>query len=162
MYLDRGKLARIEHDRKLRESLKKNLNVLVQKQKLVKDGKVKTNISILELPTLKYGKPGKESLASGGGAGQAGRGKPGSGQPDAGGQDQVVDLSGTLGSDDHADAQMVELDFDEFVRLAQEQLLEDLNLPPVGSSPLAGDVEHEEEEELMEIDRPGMPADLDL
>lgn len=161
MYLDRGKLAQIEHDKKLRESLKKNLSVLVQKQKLVKDGKVKTNIAILDLPTLRYGKPGKESLASGG---QGGQGQAGKGGKDQGGgqQQEVLDLSGSQGSDEHSDAQTVELDFEEFVRIAQEQLLEELNLPPVGTSHLTGEVERDEEQELMDIDRSGSTADLDL
>jgi uncharacterized sporulation protein YeaH/YhbH (DUF444 family) len=162
MYLDRGKLAQIEHDKKLRESLKKNLSVLVQKQKLVKDGKVKTNIAILDLPTLRFGKPGKESLASGGG--QGGQGQPGKGGKDQGGgqQQETLDLSGVMGSDEHSDAQTVELDFDEFVRIAQEQLLEELDLPPVGTSHLTGEVERDEEQELMDIDRSGSTADLDL
>ncbi|MBI2945061.1 MAG: DUF444 family protein [Candidatus Wallbacteria bacterium] len=162
MYLDRGKLAQIEHDRKLREYLKKNLNVLVQRQKLVKDGKVKTNISVLDLPTLKYGKPEKEVLGSG--SGQSGKGKQGKGGKDQGdGEPQeILDLSGTLGSDDHSESQLVELDFDEFVRLAQEQLIEELNLPPIGRAQITGDVEREEEQDLMDLDRPGSQADLNL
>ncbi len=162
MYLNRGKLAQSEHDRKLREYLKKNLNVLVQRQKLVKDGKVKTNISVLDLPTLRFGKPEKEVLGSG--SGQGGKGNKGQGGADAGGGDgqEVLDLTGTLGSDEHGDTQTVELDFEEFVRLAQEQLIEELDLPPMGNTRMTGDVEKDEDQAMMDIDRLGPAADLNL
>src|SRR4051812_9721204 len=97
MYIDRGKLAQIEHDKRLREYLKKELNTLIQRQKLVKDGKVKTNFSILDLPTLRFGKPDKEALASGSGGGKGKPQKGGKGQqgqPGQGEYQEVQDMSG--------------------------------------------------------------------
>jgi uncharacterized sporulation protein YeaH/YhbH (DUF444 family) len=162
MYIDRGKLAQIEHDKRLKEYLKREFNTLIQRQKLVKDGKVKTNFSVLDLPTLKFGKPDKEQLASGGGGGKGRQQKGGKGQQGGGDQHEVVDVSGMHGADDHADPQMVELDFDEFVRLAQEQLIDELNLPPMNPPRLSGEVLSDENMELEEEDRFGIPSDLNL
>ena len=165
MYIDRGKLAQIEHDKRLREYLKKELNTLIQRQKLVKDGKVKTNFSILDLPTLRFGKPDREALASGSGGGKGKQQKGGRGQQGQQGQgdyQEVQDMSGIYGADEHADPQFVELDFDEFVRLAQEQLIEELNLPTMNPPRLAGELISDENTELDGEDRIGNPSDLNL
>lgn len=165
MYIDRGKLAQIEHDKRLREYLKKELNTLIQRQKLVKDGKVKTNFSILDLPTLRYGKPDREALASGSGGGKGKPQKGGKGQqgqPGQGDYQEVQDMSGIYGADDHADPQFVELDFDEFVRLAQEQLIEELDLPTMNPPRLAGELTSDDNMELDGEDRQGSPSDLNL
>lgn len=165
MRIDRGKLARIEHDKKLKAYLKENLDVLVQRQKLVKNGKVKTNIAILDLPTLRFGKPEQEQLMKGKGGGQGGKGEQQQGQPQPGeGQegDEKVEVSGTKGADDHGDAQTVEVDFDDFVRMAQEQLLDELELPAMRPPGVSGDMPSSENFDLMEIDRPGLPADMNL
>lgn len=163
-YIDRGRLAQSEHDRKLREFLKKNLDALVQRQKLVKDGKVSTDMTVLDLPTLKYGDPDKEQLGRGGGSGsgdQQQKGQKG-GKPGEGEGTEKVDVTGRQGADEHAEAQTVEFDFDEFVRLAQEQLLDELELPTVNPPRVEGDLKTEDQLEQMEIDRPGLPADIHL
>ncbi|MBI4858702.1 MAG: DUF444 family protein [Candidatus Riflebacteria bacterium] len=161
-YVDRGKLAQVEHDKRLREYLKKDFNVLIQKQKLVRDGKVKTNFATLDLPTLRFGKPDKESLASGGGGGKGKPQKGGKPQQGQGQKEELVDVSGAQGADDHSDPQYVELDFDEFVRMAQEQLIEELNLPPLNPPRLSGEVLSDENVELDDQDRYGLMVDLDL
>lgn len=157
--IDRGRLAQAEHDRQLKEYLRENFDALVRRQKLVADGKVRTNISVLDLPTLEYARPGKESLAMGSGqkGGQGQPGQPGDGQPG-----EVVDLSGRQGADHHGEQTMVELDFDEFVRLAQEQLLDQLDLPPLGPPRVQGEAPSISEEEEIDIDRPGLMSELDL
>jgi uncharacterized sporulation protein YeaH/YhbH (DUF444 family) len=165
MYIDRGKLAQIEHDKRLREYLKKELNTLIQRQKLVKDGKVKTNFSILDLPTLKFGKPEREVLVSGSGGGKGKQQRGGKGQQGQSGQGEwleVIDMSGIQGSDDHSDPQFVELDFDEFVRLAQEQLIDELNLPAMNPPRLSGELLSDEHLELDDEDRQGNLSDLQL
>jgi len=161
MYIDRGKLAQIDHDNRLKEYLRKDLNTLIQKQKLVKDGRVKTNFSVLDLPTLRFGRPDKQVLASGGGKGsqqKGGKGQQGQNQ----GYTELGDISGAPGADEHSDPQYVDLDFDEFVRLAQEQLIEELNLPPFNPPRIAGDVLSDENMELGDEDRYGLPSDLNL
>ena len=164
-FYDRGKLAQAEHDKKLRQLLKSKLDSLVQRQKLVKNGKVKTDVSILELPTLKYGDQDKEQLGQGGGGGAQDGQKKGQkkaqNQKDGEG-DEKVDVSGRQGADEHGESQSVELDFDEFIELAQEQLLDELELPQVNPPRMEGDMSSEDEIAQMEIDRPGLPADLHL
>jgi len=164
-FYDRGRLAQSEHDRKLRTYLKENLDALVQRQKLVKNGKVKTDISILELPTLKYGDPDKEQLGRGGGGGGK-DGKKDQQQKAQSAQDgdgtEKVDVTGRQGADEHGDTQTVDLDFDEFVRLAQEQLIEELDLPQLNPPRLEGDMLSQDEVAQMEIDRPGLPSDIHL
>jgi uncharacterized sporulation protein YeaH/YhbH (DUF444 family) len=155
--VNRGRLAQAEHDEQLRKFLRKNLDSLIRKQKLVVDGRIKTNLTTLELPTLEFGRPEKESL----GQGQPGQGKKGQGDPD-GEPAEPLDLSGRQGSDDHGVTGTVEIDFEEFVRLAQEQLMEELDLPPVGPPRMEGEVASFSEESQMELDRHGLPADLDL
>ena len=159
-FFDRGKLAQAEHDKKLRQYLKSNLDALVQRQKLVKNGKVKTDISVLDLPTLKYGDPDKEQLGRGSGGGGK-DGKEGQQQKEGEG-DEKVDVTGRQGADEHSDSQTVDLDFDEFVRLAQEQLLDELELPMLNPPRLEGDMMTEDEVAQMEIDRPGLPSDIHL
>jgi len=166
-FFDRGKLAQTEHDKKLRQYLKENLDQLVQKQKLMKNGKVQTDLSTLELPTLRYGSEDKEQLGkgSGGGEGEEGKeqGKKQQGQEaDDGDKTEKVDVTGRLGADEHSDSQKVELDFDEFVRIAQEQLIDELDLPRLNPPRLEGSLLTEDEIEQMDIDRLGVPSDIHL
>lgn len=158
--VNRGRLAQLEHDRQLKEYLKQNLDALVRRQKLVVGGQVKTNIAVLDLPTLEYGKPEKAVLGRGSGGGKGQKG--GSPQPGDGEEVEVLDMSGRQGADEHGEQQFVQLDFEEFVRLAQEQLLEELDLPPIGPPRSEGEIESAAEEEMMDVDRPGPVADLDL
>lgn len=166
MYVDRGKLAQIEHDKRLKAYIRENMKSLIQRQKLVKNGKVSTNFSILELPVLKYGRPDREQLASGGGGKQGGQqqgqGQKGGGKGQGGDYEVIQDLSGTPGSDDHSDPEFLELDFEDFVRLAQEQLLEDLDLPSFTPPRSNGEMPTMESFELDEEDRQGIMADLNL
>jgi len=157
--VDRGRLAQAEHDVQLRRFLRENLDSLVRRQKLVVDGRIKTNISTLDLPTLEYGRPDKSALGQGV-PGEGGKGKGGDGK--GGDPVEVLDLSGRKGSDEHGDESFVELDFEEFVRLAQEQLLEELDLPPVGPPRVDGEVPAFSEASQMDLDRRGPAADLDL
>ncbi len=156
--IDRGRLAQAEHDLQLKEYLKTNLDALVRRQKLVVDGKVKTAIATLDLPTLEYGRPEKQVLGRGEGQG-GGQAKPGQGQ---GEPVEVLDMSGRQGADHHGENQSVELDFEEFVRLAQEQLLEELELPPLGPPRSGGEVESAEAMEDSDLDRPGLRSEVDL
>src|SRR3989475_4503442 len=55
MRIHRGHIAQHKHDQLLREYLKQHLNELIQQKELIIDGKVKTQIATLDLPTLKYG-----------------------------------------------------------------------------------------------------------
>src|SRR2546422_11375093 len=90
MRIHRGHIAQHKHDQLLREYLKQHLNELIQQKELIIDGKVKTQIATLDLPTLKYGEDAPV-LARGtgrggkGGAGGAGPTRGGEG-PGAGGQ----------------------------------------------------------------------------
>lgn len=155
--VNRGRLAQAEHDEQLRKFLRENLDSLVRKQKLVVDGRIKTNISTLDLPTLEFGRPEKQVLGQGA-PGQGGQG----GQGQGGEPVEVLDMSGRQGADEHGEASYVEMDFEEFVRLAQEQLLQELDLPPVGPPRMEGEVAAYTEEAQMEVDRRGLAADLDL
>ncbi len=114
MRIHRGRIAQYKHDQLLREYLKQNLNELIQQKELILDGKVKTQIATLDLPTLKFGEE-SQFLAQGSGSGGAG----GQGAGAGAGGDQVQALGGLLGGDHHGKELQVELDFDEFVRLAQ-------------------------------------------
>jgi uncharacterized sporulation protein YeaH/YhbH (DUF444 family) len=67
-----------------------------------------------------------------------------------------------LGGDHHGPEVRVELDFEEFVRLAQEVLVEELELPSLQHLPRGGEVETEEFPELDDLDRMGLAADLNL
>jgi uncharacterized sporulation protein YeaH/YhbH (DUF444 family) len=157
MRIHRGRIAQYKHDQLLREYLKQNLNELIQQKELILDGKVKTQIATLDLPTLKFGEE-SQFLAQGGGAGGAG----GQGAGAGAGGDQVQALGGLLGGDHHGKELQVELDFDEFVRLAQEVLLDDLRLPAFHDPGRAGEVEAQEQVELDDLDRIGLRADLNL
>jgi len=55
MRIHRGRIAQHKHDELLRTYLKQNLHELIQQKELVVDGKVKTQLSTLDLPTLRYG-----------------------------------------------------------------------------------------------------------
>ncbi|HEV2358249.1 MAG TPA: DUF444 family protein [bacterium] len=157
MRIHRGRIAQYKHDQLLREYLKQNLNELIQQKELIIDGKVKTQIATLDLPTLKFGEE-TQFLAQGSGSGGAG----GQGAGAGAGADQVQALGGLLGGDHHGKELQVELDFDEFVRLAQEVLLDDLRLPAFHDPGRAGEVEAQEQVELDDLDRIGLKADLNL
>ncbi len=166
-YVHRGRLAQKEHDRKLREYIEKHLDDLIQRQKLVQDGKVMTDLSVLDLPRLRYSRDDDEQLGRGEGKGgqasndkgEGARGKQGRGEGD---EIENVDLSGRQGADIHGDATTVAVDFEEFVRLAQKQLLDELKLPTFRPPSMSGELEEKAEDEDMDIDRPGLPADLHL
>jgi uncharacterized sporulation protein YeaH/YhbH (DUF444 family) len=151
MRIHRGRIAQHKHDELLRAYLKQNLHELIQQKELVVGGKVKTQLSTLDLPTLRYGD--EEAFLAQGGAGGSGAG---------GAEDGVQPVGGLLGGDHHGPEVRVELDFDEFVRLAQEVLLEDLELPALQRVPRGGEVETEDLPELDDLDRVGLPADLNL
>ncbi len=151
----RGRIAQHMHDELLREYLKQHLNELVQQKELIIDGKVKTQIATLDLPTLKYGED-SPVLARGGGRGQ------GSGGQGQGAEDEIQVLGGLLGGDHHGKELRVELDFDEFVRLAQEVLLEEIKLPVLNEPSRSGEVETDEMPELDDLDRIGLRPDLNL
>jgi len=156
MKIHRGRIAQYKHDQMLRDYLKQNLNELIQQKELIVDGRVKTQIATLDLPTLKFGEE-SQFLAQGGGSGAG----PGGGAAGAGG-DQVQALGGLLGGDHHGKELTVELDFDEFVRLAQEVLLDELRLPAFREPARAGEVESQDTSELDDLERVGLRADLNL
>ncbi len=156
MKIHRGRIAQYKHDQLLREYLKQNLNDLIQQKELIIGGKVKTQIATLDLPTLKFGEEA-QFLAQGGGGGGAG------GAQSAGaGADQVQALGGLLGGDHHGKEMQVELDFDEFVKLAQEVLLDELRLPTFHEPARWGEVESQDTPELDDLDRIGLRSDLNL
>lgn len=152
--IHRGRIAQYKHDALLRDYLKQHLNELIQQKELVIDGRVKTQIATLDLPTLKYGEEAAV-LARGSGAG----GGAGGGQ---GGGDEMQVLGGMLGGDHHGKELRVELDFDEFVRLAQEVLLEEIRLPSFTEAAAGGEVEGPDLPELYDLDRIGLRPDLNL
>lgn len=151
MRIHRGRIAQHKHDELLRAYLKQNLHELIQQKELVVDGKVKTQLTTLDLPTLRYGDE-EAYLAQGAGAGGGG----------GGGEEGVQPVGGMLGGDHHGPEVRVELDFEEFVRLAQEVLVEELELPSLQHLPRGGEVETEEFPELNDLDRMGLAADLNL
>ncbi len=151
MKIHRGRIAQYKHDQLLREYLKQNLTEIIQQKELIIDGKVKTQIVTLDLPTLKFGEESQflaQGAGSGGGAG--------------GGTDQIQALGGLLGGDYHGKELHVELDFDEFVKLAQEVLLEELRLPTFHEPARSGEVESQDLPELDDLDRIGLHSDLNL
>ena len=152
MRIHRGRIAQHKHDSLLREYLKQHLNELIQQKELVIDGRVKTQIATLDLPTLKFGEEAAV-LARGNGAGS------GAGQ---GGGDEMQVLGGMLGGDHHGKEMRVELDFDEFVRLAQEVLLDEIRLPVFTETAAGGEVESPDLPELYDLDRIGLRPDLNL
>jgi hypothetical protein len=152
MRIHRGRIAQHKHDELLRAYLKQNLHELIQQKELVVDGKVKTQLTTLDLPTLRYGDE-EAYLAQGSG---------GTGRGSGGGEEGVQPVGGLLGGDHHGPEVRVELDFDEFVRLAQEVLLEELELPALQRVPRGGEVETEDLPELDDLDRLGLAADLNL
>jgi uncharacterized sporulation protein YeaH/YhbH (DUF444 family) len=157
MKVHRGRIAQYKHDQLLREYLKQNLNEIIQQKELIIDGKVKTQIATLDLPTLKFGEE-TQFLAQGtGGSGGSG-GSAGAGA----GADRLQGLGGLLGGDHHGKELQVELDFDEFVKLAQEVLLEDLQLPSFHEPARSGEVESQDLPELDDLDRIGLRSDLNL
>ncbi len=157
MKIHRGRIAQYKHDQLLREYLKQNLNDLIQQKELIVDGKVKTQIATLDLPTLKFGEEA-QFLAQGAGGGASGGGASGSGP----GGEQVQALGWLLGGDHHGKELHVELDFDEFVKLAQEVLLDELRLPAFHEPARSGEVESQDTPELDDLDRIGLRADLNL
>jgi len=156
--IHRGRIAQHKHDQLLREYLKQNLNELIQQKELIIDGRVKTQITTLDLPTLRYGEEATVLAQGQGGAGQ-GQGR-GAGRD--GGDEEVQALGGLLGGDHHGRELRVELDFDEFVRLAQEVLIDEIQLPPLHTVGRAGEVETDEMPELDDLDRIGLRPDLNL
>ncbi|HXF82175.1 MAG TPA: DUF444 family protein [bacterium] len=152
--IHRGRIAQHKHDALLREYLKQHLGELIQQKELVIDGRVKTQIATLDLPTLKYGEEAAV-LARGGGAGAGAGGGAGAGE-------EMQVLGGLLGGDHHGKEMRVELDFDEFVRLAQEVLLEEIRLPVFSETAPGGEVEAPELPELHDLDRIGLRPDLNL
>jgi len=155
MKIHRGRIAQYKHDALLRDYLKQNLNELIQQKELIVGGKVKTQIATLDLPTLKFGEEG-QYVAQGGGGGAGAGGSGGTGG------DEVQALGGMLGGDHHGKELTVELDFDEFVRLAQEVLLDELRLPAFHEPIQSGEVETQDTPELDDLDRIGLRADLNL
>jgi len=154
MRIHRGRIAQHKHDALLREYLKQHLNELIQQKELVIDGRVKTQIATLDLPTLKFGEEAAV-LARGNGSGSG----SGGGQ---GGGDEMQVLGGMLGGDHHGKELRVELDFDEFVRLAQEVLLDEIRLPVFTEPTQGGEVESPDQPELTDLDRVGLRPDLNL
>ncbi len=154
--IHRGHIAQHKHDRLLREFLKQNLNELIQQKELIIKGKVKTQIATLDLPTLKYGDEATV-LARGGGTGSGSGSGKGQGK-----DDDIQVLGGILGGDHHGKELRVELDFDEFVRLAQEVLLEEIQLPAFAEIARGGEVVTEDMPELDDLDRIGLRPDLNL
>src|SRR5438309_11448530 len=76
MRIHRGRIAQHKHDQHLREYLKQNLNELIQHKELIIDGKVKTQIATLDLPTLQFAQDVQYlalCAASGGSGSGAGR-----------------------------------------------------------------------------------------
>jgi uncharacterized protein len=157
MKIHRGRIAQHKHDQLLREYLKQNLNEIIQQKELIIDGKVKTQIATLDLPTLKFGEE-TQFLAQGAGGSGGGGGSAGAGA----GADRLQGLGGLLGGDHHGKELQVELDFDEFVKLAQEVLLEDLQLPSFHEPARSGEVESQDLPELDDLDRIGLRSDLNL
>lgn len=158
MRIHRGRIAQHRHDQLLREYLKQNLNDLIQQKELIVDGRVKTQIATLDLPTLRYGEEASVlAQGKGGGSGQGkGQGRRGAGE------DEMQVLSGSLGGDHHGREIRVELDFDEFVRLAQEVLIEETWLPAFHQPTRDGEVEAMDLPELHDLDRIGLRPDLNL
>ena len=156
--IHRGRIAQHKHDQLLREYLKQNLNELIQQKELIVDGRVKTQITTLELPTLRYGEEASILAQGKGGPGQ----EKGHSAKRDGGEDEVHALGGLLGGDHHGKELRVELDFDEFVRLAQEVLIEEIWLPTINTATRAGEVETDEMPELDDLDRIGLRPDLNL
>jgi uncharacterized sporulation protein YeaH/YhbH (DUF444 family) len=155
MRIHRGRIAQYKHDTLLREYLKQHLNELIQQKELVIDGRVKTQIATLDLPTLKYGEEAAVLARGNGGGGPAGGSA-------AQGADEIQVLGGLLGGDHHGKELRVELDFDEFVRLAQEVLLEEIRLPVFSEAAEGGEVEARDQPELTDLDRLGLRPDLNL
>jgi len=155
MRIHRGRIAQYKHDTLLREYLKQHLNELIQQKELVIDGRVKTQIATLDLPTLKYGEEAAVLARGNGGGGPAGGSA-------AQGADEIQVLGGLLGGDHHGKELRVELDFDEFVRLAQEVLLEEIRLPVFSEAAEGGEVESRDQPELTDLDRLGLRPDLNL
>ncbi len=156
--IHRARIAQFQHDQLLREYLKQNLNELIQQKELIVDGRVKTPITTLDLPTLRYG---EEATILAQGKGDAGSGA-GRGAGRDGGDEEVRALGGLLGGDHHGRELRVELDFDEFVRLAQEVLVEEIHLPPVHTVARGGERETDDMPELDDLDRIGLSPDLNL
>ncbi|MDQ7819308.1 MAG: DUF444 family protein [Armatimonadota bacterium] len=159
MRIHRGRIAQYKHDQLLREYLKQHLHELIQQKELIVDGKVKTPITTLDLPRLKYG---EDSPVLARGSGQGGRGGGAGGGGAAGGDDEIQVLGGLLGGDHHGREVRVELDFDEFVRLAQEVLLEEIQLPVFHEPSRSGEVRADALPELDDLDRIGLRPDLNL
>src|SRR5205807_8303921 len=94
MRIHRGHIAQHKHDQLLREYLKQHLNELIQQKELIIDGKVKTQIATLDLPTLKFAEE-TQFLAQGAGSGAGGAGAGGQGA----GDERIQAMGGLSGGD---------------------------------------------------------------
>src|SRR3989475_3037904 len=126
MRIHRGHIAQHKHDQLLREYLKQHLNELIQQKELIIDGKVKTQIATLDLPTLKYGEDAPV-LARGTGRGGKG-GAGGSGQT---GGEEIQGLGGLLGGGPPRRESQGGMGFCEVVCFWQEKLLPGIERPGV-------------------------------
>src|SRR2546425_10337847 len=118
MRIHRGHIAQHKHDQLLREYLKQHLNELIQQKELIIDGKVKTQIATLDLPTLKYG---EDTPVLARGTGRGGKGGAG-GSRQIGGEEIQVG-GGGLGGGDHRPQSKGEFEFWEVVPPAAGRVL---------------------------------------
>ncbi len=148
MKINRGKIALDEHD-KLLEHSKGELDKIVEEAKMVRDGKVTMRVKMLKLPTPVYGEEQPTLVRGISGQGAKGQGT------------KILEvLGGSKGGDEHAEYEMRNMDFDEFIKYYQKLLLNDLDLPYMKKKRQGHDFH--DEFELNDFSRDGMRCDLDL